>query len=99
MTPMDPNWLDIPGGKTFWKNFSDQNYHANSPPFSNRPTQYNIYNSTERVVVPEDNHLILFFSQLRHKIMPNLSHRDRFSLSFNLLPKGKFGTGDSKVIF
>jgi len=64
-----------------------------------RPTEYNIYNSTEGVVTPEDNFLILFFSHLRHKIMPNQSKKDRFSLSFNLLPKGEFGDEDSKLIF
>ena len=45
------------------------------------------------------NYLILFFSQLRHKIMPNNSTNNRFSLAFNILPKGQFGEIDSKVIF
>jgi hypothetical protein len=31
--------------------------------------------------------------------MPNLSKKDRFSLAFNLLPKGEFGEDDSKTIF
>ena len=76
------------------KFFSD-----NKTQFYTPPTEYNVYNSTEWAVLPEDNSLILFFSQLRHKIMPNTSTRDRFSLSFNILPKGEFGAQDSKAIF
>ena len=67
--------------------------------FFTPPTKYNIYNSSDWVITPKDNFLILFFSQLRHKIMPNQSTKDRFSLSFNLLPKGEFGADDSKTIF
>ena len=74
-------------------------FYDNSLPFYTQPTEYNMYNSTEWSEFPEDNHLILFFSQLRHKIMPNKSTKDRFSLAFNILPKGEFGTSDSKTIF
>jgi len=76
------------------KFFSD-----NKTQFFTQPTEYNIYNATEWDIIPEDNLLILFFSQLRHKIMPNQSIKDRFSLSFNLLPKGEFGLNDSRTIF
>ena len=43
----------------------------------------------------EDNYLIMFFSQLRHKMMPNKSNVDRYSLAFNVVPKGKFGDANS----
>ena len=79
--------------------FSIKFFYDNSLPFYTQPTEYNMYNSTEWSEFPEDNHLILFFSQLRHKIMPNKSTKDRFSLAFNILPKGEFGTSDSKTIF
>jgi uncharacterized protein (TIGR02466 family) len=79
--------------------FSIKFFYDNKPPFFTQPTEYNIYNSTDRVIVPEDNFLILFFSQLRHQLMPNQSTKDRFSLAFNILPRGKFGTGDSKTRF
>jgi uncharacterized protein (TIGR02466 family) len=59
-------------------------FYDNSLPFYTQPTEYNMYNSTEWSEFPEDNHLILFFSQLRHKIMPNKSTKDRFSLAFNI---------------
>ena len=67
--------------------------------FFTPPTEYNMFNARDWIITPKDNFLILFFSQLRHKIMPNRSQKDRFSLSFNLLPKGEIGESDSKTIF
>tara|TARA_A100000172_G_C3025202_1_gene104581 strand:- start:551 stop:1147 length:597 start_codon:yes stop_codon:yes gene_type:complete len=54
-----------------------------------------IYNSKSFTIVPEQNELILFFSDLRHEIKTNLSDKDRYSLAFNCLPSGGFGEGDS----
>ena len=79
--------------------FSIRFFYDNTHPFYTPPTKYNIYNSTTWTISPEDNHLILFFSQLRHKIMLNQATKDRFSLAFNILPKGQFGKIDSEVIF
>ena len=79
--------------------FSVRFFYDDTRPFYTPPTEYNIYNSTAWTLFPEDNHLILFFSQLRHKVMPNQSTKDRLSLAFNILPKGQFGEDDSTVIF
>ena len=79
--------------------FSIKFFNDSMTQFLTLPTEYNIFNSREWVTIPEDNFLILFFSQLRHKVMPNQSKKDRFSLSFNLLPKGEVGISDSKIIF
>ena len=79
--------------------FSIRFFNDSMTQFLTSPIEYNIFNSREWTTFPEDNFLILFFSQLRHKIMPNQSKKDRFSLAFNLLPKGEFGTTDSKTIF
>jgi len=79
--------------------FSIRFSYDNMTRFFTPATKYNIFNSREWTIVPEDNLLVLFFSQLRHKIMPNESKKDRFSLSFNLLPRGEFGIDDSKTIF
>jgi uncharacterized protein (TIGR02466 family) len=79
--------------------FSVKFYYDNKAAFFTPPTQYNIFNSTEWDITPSDNFLILFFSQLRHTIMPNQSEKDRFSLAFNLLPKGMFGEEDSQTRF
>jgi uncharacterized protein (TIGR02466 family) len=78
--------------------FSIKFYHDNCSPFFSLPKEYNLYNSTEWSVFPEDNYLILFYSQLRHKIMPNQSNNDRFSLAFNVLHKGELGLADTKII-
>jgi len=74
-------------------------YHDNLSQFFTPPKKYNIYNSHEWTVIPKDNYLILFFSQLRHQIMPNLSSEDRYSLAFNIIPKGKFGAGGATIKF
>ena len=79
--------------------FSIKFCYDNTSTFNTQPTENNIYNSTEWNEFPDDNYLILFFSHLRHKIMPNTSNKDRFSLSFNIFPKGQFGQRDSKIIF
>jgi len=79
--------------------FSIKFYDDNTSIFGTPPTEHNLYNSTEWTIVPEDNNLILFFSQVRHKIRLNTSNQNRFSLAFNILPKGEFGTIDSKSIF
>tara|TARA_R110002020_G_scaffold93135_3_gene224827 strand:- start:82 stop:678 length:597 start_codon:yes stop_codon:yes gene_type:complete len=74
-------------------------FYDNASPFYTQPTQYNMYNSRDWSIFPEDNHLILFFSHLRHKILPNKSRKNRFSLALNILPKGQFGQTDSQVVF
>ena len=79
--------------------FSVKLFHDVNLPFHTPPTEYNIYNSKEWEIIPEDNALILFFSPLRHQIMPNQSTKERVSLAFNLLPTGEFGASDSKVVF
>ena len=79
--------------------FSIKFFHDHKTQFHTPTIKSNIYNSNEWTIIPEDNYLILFFSQLRHKIMANQATKDRFSLAFNILPKGEFGTIDSKTIF
>ena len=80
-------------------NFSIKFYNDHSSPFFTPPTEFNLYNSSEYSLFPQDNYLILFHSQLRHKIMPNQANSDRFSLAFNILPKGETGLGDTKTTF
>ena len=80
-------------------NFRVKFYNDNLTQFSTPSIESNIHNSREWIITPTDNFLILFFSQLRHKIMPNYSAEDRFSLAFNILPEGEFGKGDSRTIF
>ena len=79
--------------------FSIKFFNDRTTQFSTIPTEYNIFNANDWVIAPGDNFLILFFSQLRHEIMLNQSNKDRYSLAFNILPKGGFGEEDSYNVF
>ena len=61
------------------------------------PKEYNIYNSTDYRIKPIDGLLILFPSEVHHKILKSTSDNYRYSLAFNLTPIGKIGTGDSYI--
>lgn len=61
--------------------------------------KYGIYNSRFFTINPQKNQLLLFFSNLRHQIGKNNSNVDRYSLAFNILPKGDFGVEDSRINF
>ena len=47
--------------------------------------------------VATDNLLIIFPSYLKHKVMPNNSNDIRYSLAFNVFPKGKISRADSEI--
>ena len=44
----------------------------------------------------QKNKLFIFPAKLKHKIMMNTTRHNRYSMAFNILPKGEFGAGDSK---
>lgn len=81
------------------ENFNIKFYNDYLNQFYSMPSEYNIYNSKEWLITPKKNQLILFFSNLRHKILFNKSNEKRYSIAFNVLPNGTFGAGDSKVNF
>mgnify|MGYP001207234772 CR=1 FL=1 len=55
----------------------------------------NIHNSKEWEVQPQKNMLIFFPSYLEHSILHNTSKKPRYSLAFNFVPMGEYGTCDS----
>jgi uncharacterized protein (TIGR02466 family) len=57
--------------------------------------EYNIYNCTEYKFKPIDGLMILFPSEVHHKILKNNSSVVRHSLAFNFVPVGKIGNNDS----
>jgi len=61
------------------------------------PEENNIYNSPCYSVFPEKNKLIFFPSYLMHRIRKNESYITRYSIAFNICPKGQFGFGDSTI--
>ena len=62
-------------------------------------TDFNLYNSTEWGVQPADGLLVIFPSEVYHKITENKSDTTRYSLAFNLVPTGVIGNSytDSHV--
>ena len=54
---------------------------------------YNKYSNTEWVVKPNKDILLIFPSNLQHKINLNTSDKTRYSISFNILPVGVFNKG------
>ena len=81
--------------------FEDSSPISFSQPVSNTiydaPSEYNVYNSTDWKVSPKRNDLILFPSELNHKIEKNNTDNIRYSLAFNVLPKGVLGYKDSII--
>ena len=61
----------------------------------NDATEHNFYNSQIWTIEPQKNLVVIFPSYLFHKITKHCSKEDRYSLAFNLFPKGKFGRNDS----
>ena len=55
----------------------------------------NNYNAKEYLVTPQKNMLLFFPSYLWHTILNNHSDKPRYSLAFNLIPLGQYGSGDS----
>ena len=59
------------------------------------PSKYIIQNSTEWNIAPSKGLLVLFPSYLKHKIDRHLDEVPRYSLAFNIVPRGEYGEGDS----
>ena len=57
----------------------------------------NVFNSDEWTIEPQKNRLVIFPSQLYHRVLKNTSEKNRYSLAFNLFPSGKFGEDDSAL--
>ena len=51
---------------------------------------HNIYSAEEWSITPKKNTVLLFPSNLMHKVAKNLSNKDRYSLAFNINPIGTF---------
>ena len=63
------------------------------------PSTDNEYNATDEVIVPERGTILLFPSSVRHRVLKNYSHYERYSLAFNVLPKGHVDVGDSSYTY
>ena len=52
---------------------------------------FNLYNSKEWIYKPQNGLLLLFPSELYHKVKENKSKHLRHSLAFNVMPTGLLG--------
>ena len=56
---------------------------------------YNLFNSPEWNITPKDGLLLMFPSEVYHKIAENKSDTTRYSLAFNVVPTGLIGNIDT----
>ena len=77
------------------------NFYKSGTPFWNiEVKEYNHFNLKDiQVTINKDNTLLLFPSDLEHSVELNESKIDRYSVAFNINPKGFIGTEDTKVYF
>jgi len=85
-------YLNVPknSGDINFQIYNDETFHLDC-------TEYNIYNSTNFTFETFNNLLIMFPSNLYHKILKSESTEPRISLAFNMMPYGHISSknGDS----
>lgn len=77
-------------GNIVFTNFNKTNWGINKK-------EANVYNSSTWEVAPTENRIILFPSDVPHKININKSKFTRISLAFNVIPKGEIGNTEQKI--
>ena len=99
----DANKLSIPqvgGGTTVYDDNTAPIQFVNPPSgVYVSPSTDNEYNATDHVVVPSRGTILLFPSNIRHRVLKNYSQYERYSLAFNVLPKGHVDVGDSSYTY
>jgi len=82
------------------KNCGDILFNTFTPDFfALEASKTNQYNSRMFSIPVENDRIILFPSQIYHKISKNNSNKDRYCIAFNIMPVGKIGTNDSCLIY
>lgn len=61
-------------------------------------TSENDYNTEAVGILPNKNEVLLFPSVLNHSVLENTSNKDRYSLAFNVFPKGVLGKGGNSEL-
>jgi len=77
-------------GNIMFENFENKTFKINTK-------EKHIFNCNSYTFVPENKMLLLFPSEVHHKILDSFSNT-RYSLAFNILPKGTIGESDSKIV-
>jgi uncharacterized protein (TIGR02466 family) len=82
------------------KNFAIKFYKKNVSMWHIQNSQFNEFNAKELTFpIVNDNTLILFPSSLDHSIESNEDVNSRYSVAFNVNPKGYIGESDSGIEF
>jgi uncharacterized protein (TIGR02466 family) len=76
--------------------FSNSNLYQDSF-LLNQPSEVNIYNSNTWAIHPSKNTIIFFPSYLMHRVGYHGSEQSRYSLAFNFMPDGIYGSSDSTM--
>lgn len=63
----------------------------------NPPSEKNFFNCSSWMFETRKNRLIIFPSYLFHRVVYKDLSKDRYSLAFNIIPVGKFGSDDSSL--
>jgi len=71
----------------------------NTSSFKGSLLEKNFDNSDLIFIKPIKNLLVIFPSEIYHRIEKQKNIKTRYSLAFNTLPIGEFGEADSKIIF
>lgn len=87
--------------------FGDYDSNSSKLQFATNPTaispmkvfQYNFLNSKTWNVYPAKGMMVLFPSQTRHKVVESLNDITRYSMAFNVMPKGNIGEKDSSFVY
>tara|TARA_B100000287_G_scaffold335868_1_gene321486 strand:+ start:341 stop:1030 length:690 start_codon:yes stop_codon:yes gene_type:complete len=69
-------------------------FHAD---FYLEPREYDLATSTAWQIQPQKNMLVLFPSYLKHQVGKHIGPDPRYSLAFNIVPTGSYGTSDSSI--
>lgn len=81
-------YLNEAHGNLSFINFEDQFFDLNKK-------EHNMLNSNAFEIIPKEGTIIIFPSNLYHKIMLNTNEETRYSLALNIMPTGKIGNKDS----
>ena len=82
------------------KDFNIVFYKERKEIFFMNKLEHNDFNcSSQKLNIQDDNILVLFPSYLEHSIDKNMSVENRYSIAFNINPKGYVGKGDGRVFF
>lgn len=71
-------------GDLSFENFDNYRFKLN-------PSIHNVYNSKELKFNVKNNTLLFFPSECHHRVLSHKSDKTRYSIAFNLIPKGKLG--------